>query len=57
MLADTGIGYKGNARQDSGGCGDFKEKESWPQSLSVPREIAVVSPSSDIGAMPVSIGF
>jgi hypothetical protein len=57
MLADTGFGCEGNAGRDRGGCGDFEEKKSWPQSPSVPREIAIVSPPVDMGAMPVSIGF
>jgi len=28
MLADTGFGYKGNAKEDKGGYKDFKEKKS-----------------------------
>lgn len=57
MLADTGFDYEGNVGRDRGGCGDFEEKESWLQPPSAPREIAIVSLSSDMGMIPVSITF
>jgi hypothetical protein len=56
MLADTGFDCEGNVGRETGGCGDFEEKESWLQPPSAPREIAIVLLSSDMGMMPVSIG-
>jgi hypothetical protein len=56
MLADTGFDCEGNVGWDTGGCGDFEEKESWLQPPSASREIAIVLLSSDMGMMPVSIG-
>jgi hypothetical protein len=56
MLADTGFDREGNVGRDRGRCGDFEEKKSWLQPPSAPREIAIVSLSSDMDMMPVSIG-
>ena len=57
MLADNGLHCEGIVGRDRGGCGDFEEKESWLQPPSAPREIAIVSLSSDMGMIPVSITF
>ena len=57
MLADNGLHCEGIVGRDRGGCGDFEEKESWLQPPPAPREIAIVLLSSDMGMMPVSIGF
>jgi hypothetical protein len=55
MLVDTRFGCDGNAGGDEGGCGDFEEKKSWLQPPSTPREIVIVSLSSNMGMMPVPI--